>query len=148
MLKVKDLMTTELFTLKENDNLNISKFLMENKKIRHMPVINHRHEFIGLITQRDLLAMNISTLADLDEAQEADILKGIPVVEVMREEIATVTPDTDLQEAAKLMFDYKYGCLPVLDGKKLLGIITEADFVRLTWKLLQYAKERQDEQND
>ncbi|MBF0350628.1 MAG: CBS domain-containing protein [SAR324 cluster bacterium] len=148
MLKVKDLMTTELFTLKENDNLNISKFLMENKKIRHMPVINHRHEFIGLITQRDLLAMNISTLADLDEEQEADILKGIPVVEVMREEIATVTPDTDLQDAAKLMFDHKYGCLPVLDGKKLLGIITEADFVRLTWKLLQYAKERQDEQND
>ena len=141
-LTVKDLMTTDVISLKEGDNLNLSRFLMETKRVRHVPIVNSNKEVVGLITQRDLFAMSISTLADLDKEQQLEILRGIPVKEVMRSNIQTVVPEMELEEAAELMLQNKFGCLPVVSDKKLVGIITESDFVKLTANLLRYARER------
>ena len=68
MLKVNDLMTTELFTLSESDNLKMARSLMDLQRIRHIPIVNDNREFIGLVTHRDILRATISQLADIDPA--------------------------------------------------------------------------------
>ena len=75
----------------------------------------------------------------IDEEQE-EIESSILVGDIMQTDVRTVAPDTLLREAAEILYRNKYGCLPVLDGdNKLVGIITEADFLRLAIALLHDA---------
>ena len=89
-----------------------------------------------MITNRDILACTISRLSDIDEKIQEEIDRAIRVSDVMQSEVECVTPDTPLREAARLLFEHKCGCLPVLEGRKLVGILTEADFLRLAMMLL------------
>jgi len=138
MLKVDDLMTKELFTLNENDNLKMARSLMDLQRIRHIPIVNESREFIGLVTHRDILRATISQLADIDPATQGEIDAGIPVGEIMQTGIKTITAETLLKDAAYLLLNHKYGCLPVVNDKNgLEGILTEADFLKLTISLME-----------
>ncbi|MCB0384513.1 MAG: CBS domain-containing protein [Bdellovibrionales bacterium] len=128
--QVKDLMTKEVFTLFEDDNIKFLKDLMKWQRIRHVPVVNQDNVLVGLVTHRDFLKAAISRLAQVEETDESSLYREIPVSEVMRRNVTTVNVDTSLSKAAELMFTQKYGCLPVVEGGRLAGIITEADFVR------------------
>ncbi|ACS79868.1 CBS domain-containing protein [Maridesulfovibrio salexigens] len=145
MLKVNDLMTTELFTLSESDNLKMARSLMDLQRIRHIPIVNDEREFIGLVTHRDILRATISQLADIDPATQGEIDSGIPVGEIMRTDIKTISEDTSLKEAAVLLLDHKYGCFPVVNEKNgLIGILTEADFLKLTISLMEALEQNDD----
>ena len=128
--QVRDLMTSDVFTLYEDDNIKFLKDLMKWQRIRHVPVVNQDNVVVGLVTHRDFLKAAISRLAQVEEKDETSLYREIPVEEVMRKNVASVHPDTSLAKAAELMFTQKYGCLPVVEGGRLVGIITEADFVR------------------
>lgn len=141
MLYVQDIMTRDVFTLQEFDNLQSARAVMGLARIRHIPVVNDRGEFAGLLTHRDLLNATLSRFAEVDEATRREINTGIPLAEVMRKDVHTVSPETPVQEAAKLLYHHKYGCLPVVKNKKVVGIVTEADFLTLTIKLLETAGE-------
>lgn len=136
MIYAKDLMITELFTLNENDTLALARSLMGLARIRHIPIVRGDMQFVGLVTHRDILEATVSRFADIDAATQADIDKGIPIAAIMQKGVKTITPETPVIEAAKMLYANKYGCLPVLEGEKLVGIITEADFLRLTITLL------------
>ncbi|WP_415717392.1 CBS domain-containing protein [Maridesulfovibrio sp.] len=137
MLKVDDLMTKELFTLSESDNLKMARSLMDLQRIRHIPIVNEDHKFIGLVTHRDILRATISQLAGIDPATQGEIDSGIPVGEIMRTGIKTVSAETPLKEAALTLLDHKYGCFPVVNEQnELIGILTEADFLKLTISLM------------
>jgi CBS domain-containing protein len=88
------------------------------------------------LTHRDILAATISELAGIDRQTQDEIESGIPIREIMQTDVVTVTADLSLKEAAKLLLEEKYGCLPVICDEKLCGIITEADFLRLTIDLM------------
>ena len=135
MVSVADLMTDTVFTLQPTDTLSDARSLMHLAKIRHTPVTDDE----GLISNRDLLACTISRLAEIDAAVQEEIDTAIRVTDVMRRDVVCVAPETSLREAAQLLYDHKYGCLPVLKGRKLVGIITEADFLRLAIALLDGA---------
>ncbi len=138
MLKVDDLMTKELFTLNEDDNLKMARSLMDLQRIRHIPIVNNKREFIGLVTHRDILRATISQLADIDPATQGEIDAGIPVGEIMQTGIKTIGSETLLKDAAYLLLNHKYGCLPVVNEKNgLEGILTEADFLKLTISLME-----------
>lgn len=137
MVSVADLMTDTVFTLEPSDTLSDVRSLMELAKIRHIPVTDDDSTFQGLISNRDLLACTISRLAEVDHAVQEEIDTAIRVSDVMRRDVVCVEPETPLTEAARLLYDNKYGCLPVLKGRKLVGILTEADFLRLTISLLE-----------
>ncbi len=137
MMLVGDLMTTNVLTLHETDTLYDARRLMEQAKIRHVPVVDNRETFKGLLTHRDLLAHAISRLADINPAERTEIEIGLPVSAIMRTDVTTTTKDTALRTAAQILYANKYGCLPVLEGDRLAGIVTEADFVRLAIALLQ-----------
>ena len=136
MLTVGDLMTTQLFTLLESDSLYTAKQIMEMARVRHVPIVDSKDAFIGLITHRDMLALAVSKLSDIDSSTQDELDAGTPLREIMRTDVATVAQDTLLRDAAQMLLDHKYGCLPVVDNGKLVGIITEADFLRLTISLM------------
>ena len=137
MLKVKDLMSSPVFSLKENDSLYHARELMNLQRIRHIPMVTVDNVFSGLVTHRDILSATISKLAGLDPETQREIDAGIPIHEIMRTDITSVSPETPLKEAAQILLNHKYGCLPVVSEGALAGIITEADFLRLTIYLME-----------
>jgi CBS domain-containing membrane protein len=137
MFQVKDIMTEDVFTLRETDSLSAARDLMNLARIRHIPIVNENDAFVGLVTHRDILAATVSKLADIDSATREEIEASIPVREIMQREVTTTTGNISLKEAATILLRGKFGCLPVLRQGKLIGIITEADFLRLTIQLLE-----------
>lgn len=137
MLKVKDIMTKNVFVLYANETLDLVRSLMEIKHIRHVPIVDAKRRFVGLITHRDLLSMTVSRLAGIDENVQEDLDRHIPISEVMQTDIITVDPEMDLCTAISTLLKNKVGCLPVVLKKKLIGILTEADFLELTYSLLK-----------
>jgi acetoin utilization protein AcuB len=99
-----------------------------SERIRHLPVLQDG-QLVGLVTGRDLrLAMPPIWAEEHDELLEQ--LNTRRVREVMVTDIITTTATTPIEEAAKLMYANRVGCLPVLDGEKLVGIVTETDMLR------------------
>ncbi len=141
MLKIKDIMTTEVFALSETQTLEIARSLMEMKRIRHVPVVDKDKRFVGLLTHRDLLAQTISLLADMDESEQYDLDRHIPLMNVMTKNVITADPEMDLCSAIPILLKNKYGCLPVVSEEVLVGIVTEADFLELTYDLLKNKKQ-------
>lgn len=134
--RVSELMTRDVITLEAQESLLLAQDIMELGRIRHLPVVDGRR-LVGLVTHRDLLSASLSSLeacvAD-DESRKAHIF----VRDVMRRDVKTVAPDTSALEAAKIMLEHKYGCLPVVDPEhRLVGILSEADFLRLAARLLE-----------
>ena len=136
MLKVNDLMTKKVFSLQEHDNVQTARSIMNLGRIRHIPIVDGEERFVGLLTHRDLLSVTISKLAEVEDEVQNEIDAAIPIHEIMRRDVTTITPQMDLREAAELLLQHKYGCLPVVDNNRLVGILTEADFLKLTISLM------------
>ncbi|NLW80093.1 MAG: CBS domain-containing protein [Desulfovibrionales bacterium] len=136
MFQVKNIMTKDVFTLNQHESLSAAKDLMDLARIRHIPIVDNLGNFVGLVTHRDILAATVSKLAEIDREVQDEIEAGIPIHEIMQTDVVTVTADLPLKEAARLLLEEKYGCLPVVSAGKLSGIITEADFLRLTIDLI------------
>ncbi|SDB47012.1 CBS domain-containing membrane protein [Desulfonatronum thiosulfatophilum] len=136
MLKVKDLMTKQVISLQEHDNVQTARSIMNLGRIRHIPIVDKQGDFAGLLTHRDLLAVTISKLADIEAEVQDEIDASIPIHEIMRRDVTAIDPEMDLREAAEILLQHKYGCLPVVEDKMLVGILTEADFLKLTISLM------------
>ena len=137
MLKIKDIMTTEVFVLHATQTLELVRSLMRIKHVRHVPIVDTDNTFVGLMTHRDLLAQTISHLADVDEEEQEYLDRHLHIVNVMKKDVLTADPEMDICSAITLLLDHKYGCLPVVSDGKLVGIVTEADFLNLTLGLLR-----------
>jgi CBS domain-containing protein/gamma-glutamylcysteine synthetase len=129
-LKVEEIMTTDLFTANVNDNIAMVTEIMDWRKIRYMPVEDDMGNLIGLITSR-LLLRHYSKNYKLE--------RKVPRIigDIMIHEPITVNQETTLLEAMAIMRENKIGCLPVVKGKELVGIITEMDFLRVSSRLLE-----------
>lgn len=136
-ITVADLMSTDLFTLFEDDSITLAEEIMKWRNIRHIPVINDQNELLGLITNRDILKISISTLAGISKKDQRNIHNKVTAQEIMQKKVFTVPPSTPLSQAAKILSSNKIGCLPVISSGKLVGIITEADFVKFFSKRME-----------
>ncbi len=137
MIVVSDLMTSPVKSLLKVDSLLDARNLMKVENIRHIPVTDADGNFEGLITHRDLLSYTISSLADIDCEEQECIDRDIMTYEIMKKDVVTVKPDMPLKDAALILHQHKYGCLPVVENRQLVGIITEADFLQFTIGLLE-----------
>ena len=135
-LKVRDIMSTDLVTLKQDDDLGLAENVMRFGRIRHLPVVNSG-KLVGLVTHRDILRAQISSLADLPLEERNELKLSIPAKEIMKKDVETISPDETVLDAAKILKENKYGCLPVVNSRKLIGIITEADFIDLVIRALE-----------
>ncbi len=136
MMHVQDLMSMDVLSIREDESIARARTMMEVARIRHVPVVDREGDFVGLITHRDVLAVTVSRLANITDEVQADLDEGIKAREIMNSDVCTVEPDTRLRDAAEVLLRHKYGCLPVLEGRRLVGLLTEADFLRLTIHLL------------
>lgn len=136
MITVGEIMSTDLLTVEDTASLADARRLMTEERIRHLPVVNGLQEFVGLLTQRDVLASSLSAVAEVDRAEQEALEASIPVRELMHTDLAVVEEDTSLREAAAYLLHHKIGCLPVVSSGSLVGIITESDFLKLVIKLL------------
>jgi CBS domain-containing membrane protein len=128
--KVRDLMTPDPYTLQPRDTLAALYDLMDTHRVRHVPIVDRDGELVGLLTHTDLAMTALGSFSDLPLSQERDLLQRRRIREVMVTEVETVDADTSLAEAASTLFENKIGCLPVVEGNRLVGILTESDFVR------------------
>ncbi|HKE20618.1 MAG TPA: CBS domain-containing protein [Kofleriaceae bacterium] len=126
---VRDLMSAEVVTLGREETLDIADRIMNLGRIRHMPVVDDEGRLCGLVSQRDLFRGALASALGMAAAAQSRLLGALLVREVMAADPITTTPDTPLGEAAAIMLRRKIGCLPVVEGERLVGIITEADFV-------------------
>lgn len=133
-MQVKDVMSTEVTVVDRNDDLSHVEDLMVANKLRHVPVVENG-ELVAIVSQRDLFkAMMSSTMGYGEKAQKA-YLHSVRVKEIMTDPVVTVAPDTAVGEAAALMLNKGIGCLPVLDGTQLVGIVTKTDLLRYVHSL-------------
>ncbi|MCK5876402.1 MAG: CBS domain-containing protein [Candidatus Marithrix sp.] len=137
MITVKDLMSSELYTLKPTDTIQHARELMLEKRIRHIPIVEEDGKFVGLLTKQDILAISVSALADIDVNERDELESNVPISEVMISEVVIAEENTNLIKAANFMLQQKHGCLPVFKDEKLIGILTESDFVKLSLYLMK-----------
>ena len=130
-MKVRDLMTEHVYSLLEDDDLQAAQDLMWNHEIRHIPVVDSDQQVLGVLSERDLSKIQHQAEAVLPVASKADLLGRYRVGDAMTGEVLTVEEDVDIRSAAQMMIDQKFGCLPVVSGQRLIGILTESDFVKL-----------------
>jgi len=128
-LLVRDLMTSEVHSVHPTSTLAELLDLLQERNIRHVPVVDDEGELVGLVTQRDLLRRSLAARGDLPLTVREEVVAHRTVDEFMTAGVMTVDPDAPLGEAAELILDNKLGCLPVVEGPHLVGIITESDFV-------------------
>ncbi len=136
-MRIRELMTRNVVTLNAQADLELAEGLMQVMRIRHLPVVTG-NRLVGLVTHRDLLRAALSPLGSHTPAEQAAHKATVTVSQVMRDDVATVGPDTDVRDAIAQMRRHKYGCLPVVDAEgDLIGIVTEADFLHLMQALLE-----------
>jgi CBS domain-containing membrane protein len=135
---VKHIMSEPAVTFFAEQTLPLAEDVMRFKHLRHLPVIDDDSRLVGLLTHRDILAAQISTLSGLTEAQRRARQEDVTVRQVMTRDIWTVSPDALASGAGRTLLDHTYGCLPVVDDDhRLVGIVTERDYLRFAIKTLQ-----------
>jgi CBS domain-containing membrane protein len=130
-LRVSDLMSEAVWEVRADDDLATVRDLMVDHHIRHVPVVDDEETLVGLVSHRDLLRASLVEQDELPRFLEEAVLEQVKVREVMTGDVEAVAAETPLAEAASIMLENKYGCLPVVAGRRLVGMLTEADFVRL-----------------
>jgi CBS domain-containing protein len=131
---VGDVMRREPQTVDRNDKLLAADRLVDTKRIRHLPVLDEDGALVGIVSQRDLFHSGLLRATGYGSHGRTALLEAIRIKEVMTTQVITVRPSTPLKAAARLMLEHQIGCLPVMDESRLVGIITESDFVRLVLK--------------
>jgi CBS domain-containing protein len=125
---VEDYMSTDLFTVHEEESIEFVARLMDWQTIRHVLVEDEHHGLVGLVSHRTLLRH----LAEREQAPKG----GIPVKQIMIEDPISVPPDMATREAVQLMRKHQIGALPVVREGQLVGIITESDFIEIAGNIL------------
>jgi acetoin utilization protein AcuB len=127
---VRELMTGGVTTVPLWTPILEARSLMMKERIRHLPVTDTDGKLMGIITDRDIRLNLPSRATSLSVWEINHLLSKLTVDEVMTQAVITVGPDRHAREAAQLMVDHRIGALPVEDGGRLIGIVTETDLLR------------------
>ena len=137
-------MKTELRTIKALDSIEHARALMEEHRINQLPVVRDGH-LVGIVTDRDLRDAYPSVLADPMRKQTPDP-HGVKVESVMTANVLTLTPEDSTVAAASLMRRERMGAVPIVDGKRLVGILTRSDLLEALIALGALAESQQPSQ--
>lgn len=133
---VRECMTPSPVAVKPDTTVHRALRLMRESKVGRFPVVDDHANLVGIVSHDDLLSSSPSPATTLAVWEIPELLAKIKVETVMSREVITVSEDTPLEEAARIMADRKIGGLPVMRGKTLIGIITETDLFKVLMQLL------------
>jgi CBS domain-containing membrane protein len=126
---VGELMTHAVLTVEQNQKLTTADDVMRLGHVRHVLVVDEEGALQGVVSQRDLFLGGLLRALGYGSRSKEQALESLRVKDAMRTVLVTTAPNTTLESAARLMAENKIGCLPVLDEGRLVGILTEGDFV-------------------
>ncbi len=126
--RVRDIMQEKIVTISDGDTLSTVEDIMTLGHVRHMPVV-HAGKLVGVVSERDLLRASLSNLTEFGSEQRRAFLTVVEIARVMSAPPIVIEPDAGVQEAARVMAEQKIGCLPVVDGDTLVGMLTETDLL-------------------
>ena len=124
---VRDRMSAKPVTIPADTPITEALRTMRHAEVRRMPVLDEDGKLVGIVSEKDLLVASPSPVSSLTVSEVHYLLSHLLVSELMSRDVITVSPDTPVEEAARIMADYKIGGLPVMEGDRLVGIITETD---------------------
>ena len=127
---VRDLMTSEVRSVRRNDQLILADELMRDEEIRHLVVLDDDDAVCGIVSQRDIFRGALLRALGFGERAAEKFLESLLVKEVMTREPVTVGPAEEVGAAARLLHSNKVGCLPVVENDALVGIITATDLLQ------------------
>lgn len=139
-IKARELMSSPVITVRNNSSLRAAETILKDKKITGLPVVNDNGEIVGIISEKHLLS-----IYDIrgEEQDLTDLSFRLPyesrtwVEEIMTGEVVSVTEETSLREICRLMVDNHIHRLPVLRGKKVVGLISTLDLATYLLRLLE-----------
>jgi CBS domain-containing protein len=134
---IEQIMSTDLFTVHEDDPIDLAVNIMNWKHINHIPVENEQGELVGLVTSETLLRHYVNSANLLEIADTEKNPKLSAVRDIMIKKPVTVSPETSTVDAVSIMHKNNVGCLPVVKNKKLVGIVTKRDFMNISAHLIQ-----------
>ena len=133
---VGERMTRTPVTITEDTSIDDALHLMRERKVRRLPILDKAGHLVGIVSDKDLLHAAPSPASTLSVYEMHYLLAKLTVKKVMSSPVITVGADTPVEVAARIMADNKIGGLPVLEGDKLVGIITETDIFKILIELL------------
>ena len=128
-IRVQDIMQTSFVTISAGDTLSTVEDIMTLGGVRHMPVVRGG-ALVGVVSERDLLRASLSNLTDFRHEERRAFLQVVEITRVMSTPPIVISPEDEIEQAARLLAEKRIGCLPVIDEGKLVGLLTETDVLR------------------
>ncbi|MGH7473889.1 MAG: CBS domain-containing protein [Candidatus Methylomirabilales bacterium] len=136
-MQVVDRMRTAVVLVRPSDSVGTALKLLGERQIRHLPVVEDG-KLVGIVTDRDIrLVFPSAVTADNKEQDPFDALEKVSVGQIMTKRVFTVTPETSIADAARLLLERRIGGLPVVQGDLLVGIITKTDILAAFVEIMQ-----------
>jgi len=135
MITIDELMTANPYTLRDNDTLEDARRIMTERHIRHIPITDDNHHLLGLVTQRDVL--EATDPGSKQQANRVSSSDNIKLSDIMIRNVSVVHQSESVRQAAIFLRSHKFGCLPVVSNDRLVGIITDSDFIDIAINLLE-----------
>jgi acetoin utilization protein AcuB len=124
-------MTKNPIFINPDFSVNDARALMDKEKINHLPVLDKNGSLVGLVTRKDMIKAGPSPATTLDIYEISYLLSKLKIEKIMERRVITVDENEVVEEAARIMADKDIGCLPVMKGSLLVGIITDTDLFRV-----------------
>ena len=135
-MSVRERMSTSVMTVRAETPLAGAVALMRERKIRHLPVVDRANRLIGMVTSRDLRQALFAPAVQVETTDLPGLLGSLLVNDVMIRGVVSVRADASIRDAARLMHERRLGALPVVEGGRVVGILTETDVLRALQEML------------
>ena len=145
MITIEDFMTPDPYTLRETDSINDAWEIMIGKHVRHIPITDDDDHVLGLVTQRDVLAATDPGAIIEAKSASHEVKSDVTLAEIMIRDVAVIHREDSLRQAALYLQTHKYGCLPVVVDDRLVGIITDSDFIDIDINLIEQVEVSEEE---
>lgn len=139
-MKVRRWMTPDPKTIKEDDFVRTAVMLVLQNRIRHLPVLRGE-SLVGIISDRDLKRAMPSVVAGATSEEYQAFMDETPIEQVMTASPITCTPDTDLVDLVREFCRHKVGAIPVVEGERVVGIVTQTDMMQAFLEVLEGQQE-------
>ena len=129
MITIDELMTPKPYALTADDTLEDARLMMTDKNIRHIPIVDKHNHLVGLVTQRDVLKAT--------EPESGRESREVLLSDIMISNVSVIHQTSSVRQAGLFLQQHKYGCLPVVANDKLVGIVTDSDFITVAISLIE-----------
>ena len=135
-MMIREIMTTEVVSVQETDTMLDAAMIFARSSLRHLPVLRDA-VLVGVVTERDVKRFTPGLLSGVTSEQYNLVLESTPISRVMTRDPMTLKPEQEVVEAADIFCTKRFGCLPVVDNGKLVGIVTTSNMLRLMAKIMK-----------